>query len=143
MSFYTSQSANPIISTNDYKKPTEVKNAVNTDSDTLTPETSIDSRIRSSLESSEAVFLYFYAEWCGFCKKEKPIIDVLEQTYSPRISFIRLNNEKDPQAFREFGVSGFPTMFLITGVTRSGEFVSQKFTGFTDEVRLKDSFSRW
>jgi len=102
----------------------------------------IDQRISKSLQARDAVFLFFYADWCGFCKKEKPIIDTLEQQYSKQISFLRLNNEKEAEAFKKFGITGFPTMYLITGINNNGDFLSQQFVGYTDEAKLKASFDQ-
>jgi thioredoxin 1 len=69
-----------------------------------------DEVVRSELP----VVVDFYADWCGFCQKEKPTIDKLEKEYSGRIAFMRLNNERDGDAFKKFNVSSFPTMLLIT-----------------------------
>jgi thioredoxin 1 len=59
------------------------------------------------------VFVFFYADWCHFCQQQKPIIDELEQEYDDKIAFIRVNAEENRQASNEFGVTGFPAMFLI------------------------------
>ncbi|MFC1921128.1 thioredoxin domain-containing protein [Chloroflexota bacterium] len=123
-------------------QPGGVDNVIKDPSTNNVQNVPINTRINESLETSEAVFVLFYADWCGFCKKEKPVIDALEQQYSGKISFLRLNNEIEAEAFKEYGVTGFPTMFLITDDGNDGDFISQKFVGFTDEVKLKASFDR-
>jgi uncharacterized membrane protein YphA (DoxX/SURF4 family)/thiol-disulfide isomerase/thioredoxin len=121
--------------------PVEVENVIKVGPNTPSAGGSIDQRISASLETSEAVFLFFYADWCHFCQNEKPIIDALEQQYSGQITFLRLNNEKEAEAFKQFSVTGFPTMYLITGEGENGNYVSQKFVGLTDETKLKASFN--
>ena len=66
----------------------------------------LDTFIDAVLSSGKLVFLYFYAEWCYFCKQEKPILDELEAIYSDNLIFIQLDEAKNPEAMDEFGVQG-------------------------------------
>ncbi|MFC2015230.1 thioredoxin family protein, partial [Chloroflexota bacterium] len=120
----------------------DVDNVIQDESGALYGLDSIDLRISNALETIDAVFLFFYADWCGFCKKEKPTIDALEQQYSGQISFLRLNNEKEADAFKQFGVTGFPTMYLISDIGVNGDYISQKFVGYSEEAKLKASFDQ-
>ncbi len=96
---------------------------------------SLDSIIDTVLSSGRFVFLFFYADWCYFCKLEKPIIDELEGGYSEEILFIRLNEAKNSESIEEFGVEAFPTSFLIYG--KNGSAYSYiDFRGFKDEDSL-------
>ena len=96
--------------------------------------------IDAILDSNKPVFLFFYAEWCHFCQEQMPIIDELEQEYAEEIALIRVDSEDDPQAMQEFGVTGFPAMFLIIEKGESGEYVCQEFDGLTDRETLRQSF---
>jgi len=99
---------------------------------------SLDDIIDDVLLSGCLVFLFFYADWCHFCKLEKPIIDDLESVYSDRIVFLRLNGAKNPQAMKEFDVEGFPTMFLVYGRNGSS-FLYRDFRGFRDKAFLVEN----
>jgi thioredoxin 1 len=88
---------------------------------------------------NKPVFLFLYADWCHFCQQQKPIIDELEQEYADKITFIHVNAKENPQAIYEFGVTGFPAMFLIVDKNKEG-FVYQEFYGFTEKEVLKESF---
>ena len=90
-----------------------------------------------TLLNNKPVFLFFYTDWCHFCQQQKPIIDELEQEYANKIAFIRVNAEENPQAIDEFGVTGFPAMFLVVDNDEGG-YVYQGFEGFTDKEVLKD-----
>jgi uncharacterized repeat protein (TIGR01451 family) len=105
--------------------------------DDVSPGT-LDATINLGLESGRPVFLFIYADWCGHCKKQKPIVDELEAEYGDKINFIRVNGDEQPEAKTKFGVTGYPTMLLITGEDQNG-YVSQKFSGFKDEDTLRNS----
>ena len=140
----TSQPAseNTIVLNEEIEEPAGVKNIVKAPSTNTVQNVSLDARINTALESKEAVFLFFYTDWCGFCKKQKPLLDMLEPEFSGDITFMRVNADENRQAMQQFGVTGFPTMFLITDTDSSGSFVQQKFTGFTDKSKLRASFSQ-
>jgi len=62
------------------------------------------------------VFLHFYADWCGFCRKmanttfkDTALIDYLNENFMP----IRVNTDLEPQTAGNYGVVGLPhTVFL-------------------------------
>ncbi|MFC1994329.1 MauE/DoxX family redox-associated membrane protein, partial [Chloroflexota bacterium] len=126
----------------DNEVPVEADNVIKVDSGVSYEQGLLDQTIVNSLQTSDAVFLFFYTDWCGFCKKESPIIDELEQQYAGQISFIRINSDDNPQVKEEFGVSGFPTMFLISDRTAAGEYQQQQFRGFTEGETLGESFNQ-
>jgi len=99
-------------------------------------QTSVDSRIESIPNQDKATFMYFYADWCPHCQQQKPIIDALEQGYRDDISFIRVNGEAYPDAMSQFGVTGFPSMLLIT------DQATKQFRGFTEEEILRENFEQ-
>jgi thiol-disulfide isomerase/thioredoxin len=111
------------------------------DAGKLEERTDAEASISAALESGRSVFLFFYSDWCSSCQKEKTIIDRLEQEYSGRITFIRLNSERDSETFKKFGVSSFPTLLLITP-RGSGGYHEQKFVGMTGENQLAQALGQ-
>jgi len=101
---------------------------------------SLSSEIDAGLDAGKPVFLFFHADWCHFCQEEMPIIEELELEYTEQIVVIYVNSEDNPQAMAEFGVTGFPTMFLISDKSTDGEYRYQEFGGFTDKETLGRSF---
>jgi thiol-disulfide isomerase/thioredoxin len=99
----------------------------------------LNSKIDSFLKASKPVFVFFYTANCHFCMDQKPIIDELEQEYADKITFIRVNGEDDLYAMNEFGVRGFPAMFLIVDKNEEG-YVYREFDGFTQKEVLKNNF---
>ena len=99
---------------------------------------SLNSLIEDVLNSGKLVFLFFYLDGCGYCRLQKPVIDELEEQYADKIAFIRVSAEENPRAIEEFGVTGFPTMFLIVDKNEE-EYVYQKIDGFTDKEVLEEN----
>jgi parallel beta-helix repeat protein len=97
-----------------------------------------EGHIDSSDIKEKPVFLFFYADGCYLCQRQKPIIDELEQEYADKINFIRINGEQNPQMTEEFGVDAFPAMFLIADKNEEG-YVYQQFRCFTEKTELRDS----
>jgi thiol-disulfide isomerase/thioredoxin len=93
------------------------------------------------LSSGRLVFLYFYADWCHFCRLEKAIIDELESIYSGKVVFIRINEARNKLALEEFGVTGFPTMFLVYG-KRGSVYLYRDFRGFKDKASLESAIAK-
>jgi len=71
--------------------------------------------VLSKIEKKK-VFLHFYADWCGFCRKmanttfkDATLINYLNDNFMP----IMVNTDKEPQTAGNYGVAGLPfTMFL-------------------------------
>ena len=99
----------------------------------------LDGLIDKILSLNRVVFLFFYADWCHFCMKERPIIDELEPLYSDKIVFIHLNSSKNSEAMDEFAVTGFPAMFLIYGKSGDG-YAYRDLSGFQEKLFLQDVF---
>jgi thiol-disulfide isomerase/thioredoxin len=100
---------------------------------------SLSSEIDRFLNVNKPVFLFFYADWCHFCQEQEPIIDELEQEYADNITFLRVNAKENLQPLNEFGVTGFPAMFLIVDKNKEG-YVYHEFSGFTDKETLEVCF---
>ncbi len=71
--------------------------------------------VLSKIEKKK-VFLHFYADWCGFCRKmanttfkDSSLIDYLNDNFMP----IMVNTDREPQTAGNYGVMGLPhTVFL-------------------------------
>ena len=96
-----------------------------------TSDLNLSERIDLLLKNGKLPFLFFYADWCGFCKRQKPIVTELEKDYVDTIEFIWVNAEDNRAEAHEFGVSGYPTMFLITDKGREGYYYT-RIDGYTE-----------
>ena len=74
--------------------------------------------ILSKVEKKK-VFLHFYADWCGFCRKmanttfkDSALINYLNDNYMP----IMVNTDREPQTAGNYGVAGLPTTIFLTPI---------------------------
>ena len=105
------------------------------------PAEDLDLRIEVSLKAGKPAFLYFYSDGCHICQQQKPVIDKLEASFSDAISFIRIDGLDRPETVKDFAVTGFPTMVMISGKALNGGYIYERFVGFTDELTLGASLS--
>jgi thioredoxin 1 len=55
----------------------------------------------------------FYADWCGPCKMIAPVIDDLSQEYAGRVSFFKIDTEKEQELAMAFGIQSIPSLLFI------------------------------
>ena len=89
-------------------------------------------------DTPELVFLY-QGDPADF-ESEFAILFDLAREYSGRIVFKAFNYGEDPRVAEEFDVEISPTVLLIIGKSKEGEYLEQRFEGSVDKQRLKDAF---
>ena len=109
---------------------------------------------------AEATMLIFFATWCPHCQDEAPVMSELESQYDGlRMVMVGIDGEDDPgkvQQFveeydiespavygpelgTEYGVSGYPTTYVLDGENRvvgahSGEAPREVYEGWIEEA---------
>ena len=68
-------------------------------------EKNFEQNIKSGLKLIE-----FYAPWCGFCQKQRPVLNELSEN---NIWIGTVNSDENPNLTQKYGVSGFPTFLLF------------------------------
>lgn len=76
----------------------------------------------SVLQSTTPVLVDFWAEWCQPCKMISPMIEAAAQTYSGRVSVVKVNVDENPETPGKYGVRGIPTLLMF----KAGELVATK-----------------
>ena len=81
-----------------------------------------------------AKLYFFYADWCGYCKRFKPEWAKLkaEPNLGVQLEEVDCSNEA-PALAREYDVKGFPTLILVNGnnkVTYEGERTKEALVSF-------------
>lgn len=84
------------------------------------------------LNSDKAVVLDFYADWCGPCKIQSPIIDNLSEENN-NIKVGKINVDDNPELAEKYGIMSIPTILVI----KNGE-VTNQFVGVTEKEKLKE-----
>lgn len=84
------------------------------------------------LNSDKAVVLDFYADWCGPCKIQSPIIDNLSEENN-NIKVGKINVDDNPELAEKYSIMSIPTILVI----KNGE-VTNQFVGVTEKEKLKE-----
>jgi len=73
------------------------------------------------LKSDTPVLVDFWAEWCGPCKMQGPIIEELAKDYEGKAKIGKLDVDANPNMAQKHGVLSIPTLIIFKG----GEVVWQ------------------
>ncbi|MFH1153311.1 MAG: thioredoxin family protein [Pseudomonadota bacterium] len=86
-------------------------------------------------EQGKEIFLYFYADWCTYCKKmEKEtftndsVIQYINENFIP----ISINSDQNQTVASTFSVRGLPTFWLL----KSDSTRLSNLPGYVDSERL-------
>ena len=55
----------------------------------------------------------FWAEWCGPCKVQGPIVDELADEMGEKANICKLDVEKNQNTARKYGIQNIPTMLIF------------------------------
>ena len=78
----------------------------------------------------------FYADWCGPCKTQDPILEELEAEYED-VVFEKIDVDQDQETANEYSVRSLPTL-----VVENDEGVVERFVGVTQRDQLEDALSQ-
>ncbi len=89
------------------------------------------------LQSTIPVLVDFWAEWCGPCRMQNPILEELEKTFEGKVAIAKLNVDENPQTAAKFGIMSIPTLLLFKG----GQVVKQ-MVGVQSKDKLVEEFNK-
>jgi thioredoxin 1 len=67
----------------------------------------------SIIQSDTAVLVDFFAEWCGPCKAQSPLLKEMAQDMGERIKVIKIDVDKNPDIAKRYHIQGVPTIMLF------------------------------
>jgi thioredoxin 1 len=65
------------------------------------------------INGSKPVLVDFYADWCGPCKMQTPILQQVSDEMSEKARIIKIDVDKNPTVASQFEVRGVPTLILF------------------------------
>ncbi len=79
----------------------------------------------------------FWAEWCGPCRMQSPVIDELAEDKDSGVSYYKLDVDSNQQVPSQFGIMSIPTLLI----KKDGEVV-EKLVGFHNKTMLEKILNR-
>jgi len=89
---------------------------------------------QSVIQADTPVLVDFYADWCGPCKTQAPILGQLAEEFDGKVKFAKVDIDVDgnKDLAVKYGVLSVPTLILFNG----GE-VKETMVGVTSKSKLK------
>lgn len=83
--------------------------------------------------AEKPVLIDFYADWCGPCKLQTPIVDEFAEELSEKIIVAKVNVDECYDVCVKYKIASIPTLMLFKG----GEPV-EKTVGLTEKAEISD-----
>ncbi len=87
----------------------------------------------AAVAKDKATLVDFFAEWCGPCKMQTPILHKVADEYSDKMNFGAVNVDESEEIAAKYGVQSIPTLMVF----KNGEVV-KRAEGMKNESQLKD-----
>lgn len=79
----------------------------------------------------------FYADWCGPCKTQDPILEELEEDMDGAVEFEKINVDERQEVANEYQVRSLPTL-----VIENDEGVVERFIGVTQRDQIETALDK-
>ena len=76
------------------------------------------------IQSQSPVLVDFFAEWCGPCKAQLPVLEQAAEEACD-VKFCKVNVDEEPRLAEQFQVMQVPTMLIM-----NGEQIFRRITGY-------------
>lgn len=60
--------------------------------------------------NSPNVLVDFYAEWCGPCRAQAPVLEAFAERYEGRVKVAKLDMDQAPSVAQRLGIMSVPTL---------------------------------
>ena len=95
----------------------------------FTPELVVRERMTVTLKD-------FYADWCGPCKTQDPILEDLEAEYE-NVEFEKVNVDEEQDVANEYQVRSLPTLII-----ENDDGIVERFVGVTQAEDIEAAFEQ-
>jgi thioredoxin 1 len=79
----------------------------------------------------------FYADWCGPCKTQDPILEELEADYGDRVSFEKVDVDDAQDVANQYQVRSLPTL-----IVENDDGIVDRFVGVTQREDLEAALEK-
>lgn len=74
-----------------------------------------------SVAGTGLVLVDFWAQWCGPCRMQAPILEELDEKYGDKVKVCKLDVDEAPAIAQRFSVFSIPTLIVF----KDGEVVNK------------------
>jgi thioredoxin 1 len=78
----------------------------------------------------------FYADWCGPCKTQDPILEDLEEEWGD-VQFEKINVDEEQDVANEYQVRSLPTL-----IVENDDGIVERFVGVTQADDIEDALTQ-
>ena len=71
------------------------------------------SSFKELVNGDKPLLVDFFAEWCGPCKTQAPILKEAKDRLGDDVRIIKIDVDKNPDVAKQFNVQGVPTLILF------------------------------
>lgn len=96
------------------------------------------SNFNKIINSDTPVLVDFFAEWCGPCKTQAPILVDVARELEGRAKVIKIDVDKNQQIAQQYHVQGVPTLAIF----KNGQIVWRQ-SGVMDKGTLVSTISKF
>jgi len=79
----------------------------------------------------------FYADWCGPCKTQDPILEELKEDWGERVDFEKIDVDENQDVANDYQVRSIPTI-----VVENDGGVVERFVGVTQREDLETALEQ-
>ena len=92
----------------------------------------------NEINSGVPVLVDFYANWCGPCKMQAPILHEFQEEVGEKVSVIKIDVDQNPSIARDFGILSIPTLLVF----KDGE-LKEKKVGLSTKAQLSEMLIKY
>jgi thioredoxin 1 len=92
----------------------------------------------NEINSGVPVLVDFYANWCGPCKMQAPILHEFQEEVGEKVSVIKIDVDQNPSIAKDFGILSIPTLLVF----KDGE-LKEKKVGLSTKAQLSEMLIKY